>query len=172
MANATHNQILNALAIMLRPSHGCAGQSGIRFGAYMLAFCIFRYHRNSGPQSPRGRSGSCGERVAEYPRGFRSMRGQHGKPVDNPCRSFRPERGAGLDCPRSFHTFRAAAVLKPLRPNIPACQAIARGGPTFVLIAARRSERIRTRRILNRFQFGGGSGDPAQEPWRQKKRRA
>ena len=52
MANATHNQLLNALAIMLRPSHGCAGQGGIRFGAYMLAFCIFRYHRNSGPLSP------------------------------------------------------------------------------------------------------------------------
>ena len=57
--------------------------------------------------------------------------------MDNPCRSFRLNSGTGLDCPRSSHTFRAAAALKPLRPNIPACQAIARGGSAFALIAAR-----------------------------------
>ena len=49
--------------------------------------------------SRRDRSGSRGERVAEDPRWFRSMRGQHGKLVDNPCRSFRLDRGTGLDCP-------------------------------------------------------------------------
>ena len=120
----------------------------------------------------RGRSGSRGKRVAEDPRGFRSMRGQHGKPMDNPCRSLRLDSGTGLDCPRSSRIFRAAAVLKPLRPNIPACQAIARGEPAFVLIAARRSERIRTSRILNRFQFGGGSGDLVQDPRRRTKKTA
>ena len=73
---------------------------------------------------------------------------------------------------RSSRTFRAAAILKPLRPNIPACQAIARGEPAFVLIAARRSERIRTSRILSRFQFGGGSGDLVQDPRRRTKKTA